>query len=105
VEATFLFGRTQYGLGYVHGTLGAAFGARMDAWVFGVTPYFGYLSISRLTRPDSLDGGTLGLSLHASWDFVSWRRSAFFLLGRVTGEIGALPIVGGGLSVGYRFGP
>jgi hypothetical protein len=106
VEGTFLLGRTQYGLGYERGTVGLAIGSREGAWGFGLSPYFGYLSISRRTNPtDPLVGGTLGLSLHASWDFVCWNHSAFFGLARITGEVGALPILGVDLAIGYRFGP
>jgi hypothetical protein len=106
VEGTLLLGRTQYGLGYERGTVGLAIGSREGAWGFGLSPYLGYLSISRHTNPaDPLVGGTLGVSVHTSWDFVSWNHSAFFALARITGEFGALPILGVDLAIGYRFGP
>lgn len=104
-QGSFMFGRTQYGLGYERGTLGLAMGTQLERWGVGLSVYFGYLSITRHTEPVSLEGGTLGASLQASFDFVSWKRSALFTLARVTGEFGALPILGGGLAVGYRFGP
>jgi hypothetical protein len=105
VEGTLLLGRTQYGLECLHGTLGVALGDRAGAWGFGITPYLGYLSISRVTTSGSLQGGTLGVSVHLSWDFARWPRSAFFVLARATGEVIALTAAGVGLSVGYRFGP
>jgi hypothetical protein len=105
VEGTFVFGRTQYGLSTRRLSLGSTFDARAGRWTAGlVFPCFGWVSISRATNGNSLEGGTLGVSGHVAWDAWQGRSWAFFLLARGLAEVGALPIVGGALSAGLRYG-
>jgi hypothetical protein len=106
MEATFLAGRSQYGLAYERGTLGCVLGGRVGALGFGISSYLALLSIARSTPAGlALGGVNMGIAPHVSWDFLRWDRSALFALARVSGEAGSLTILGAELAIGYRFGP